>query len=152
MPVVSKEVLKGYFEDGKEPDESKHIDLIDTMVENNPWIDYSDDSTVIGWSSTTIKDIRYKKIGNFYFVQFVIEGTSGGSGTVASFTVPETKDTDESCVNIIRVKNNSGSWVAGLQVLGNASTQVNLYSDPNGTAWTASGTKGVQGQFWYEAT
>lgn len=32
MPIVSKTVLKSYFEDGKEPDENKYIDLIDTMV------------------------------------------------------------------------------------------------------------------------
>jgi hypothetical protein len=31
MAVVSKTVLKSYFEDGKEPDENKYIDLIDTM-------------------------------------------------------------------------------------------------------------------------
>lgn len=32
MPVVTKTVLKSYFEDGKEPDENKYIDLIDTMA------------------------------------------------------------------------------------------------------------------------
>lgn len=31
MAVVSKTTLKSYFEDGKEPDENKYIDLIDTM-------------------------------------------------------------------------------------------------------------------------
>lgn len=31
MAIVSKTVLKSYFEDGKEPDENKYIDLIDTM-------------------------------------------------------------------------------------------------------------------------
>jgi len=32
MPEVSKATLKTYFEDGKEPDENKFIDLIDTMA------------------------------------------------------------------------------------------------------------------------
>lgn len=32
MPVVTKTVLKSYFEDGKEPNENKYIDLIDTMA------------------------------------------------------------------------------------------------------------------------
>jgi hypothetical protein len=32
MAVVTKTVLKTYFEDGKEPDENKFIDLIDTMA------------------------------------------------------------------------------------------------------------------------
>lgn len=31
MAVVTKPTLKSYFEDGKEPDENKYIDLIDTM-------------------------------------------------------------------------------------------------------------------------
>lgn len=31
MPVVSKATLKTYFEDGKEPNEDKYIDFIDTM-------------------------------------------------------------------------------------------------------------------------
>ncbi len=170
MPVVSKAVLKSYFEDGKEPDENKFIDLIDTMAEIDgvagdfdiggelnvvgdiftyPWTDYSGDSTVTGWSSTTIKDIHYKKIGNMVFVLFVIEGTS--DQTYARFTVPYAKATDESCVNIIRAKDDGGAWVAGLQVLGNGAIIVNLYKDPNGGAFQSSNAKGVQGQFWYEA-
>jgi hypothetical protein len=32
MAVVSKATLKTYFQDGKEPDENKYIDLIDTML------------------------------------------------------------------------------------------------------------------------
>ena len=32
MPVVTLPTLKTYFEDGKEPDESKYIDLIDTLA------------------------------------------------------------------------------------------------------------------------
>lgn len=32
MAVVTKTVLKSYFEDGKEPDENKYIDLIDSLV------------------------------------------------------------------------------------------------------------------------
>jgi hypothetical protein len=32
MAVVTKAVLKTYFEDGKEPDENKYIDLIDSMA------------------------------------------------------------------------------------------------------------------------
>lgn len=32
MAIVSRTVLKSYFEDGKEPDEAKYIDLIDTMA------------------------------------------------------------------------------------------------------------------------
>lgn len=32
MAAVSKTVLKSYFEDGKEPDENKFIDLIDTLM------------------------------------------------------------------------------------------------------------------------
>lgn len=43
MAVVSKTVLKSYFEDGKEPDENKYIDLVDSVV----LID-GDDDVLIG--------------------------------------------------------------------------------------------------------
>ncbi len=36
MAVVTKVVLKTYFQDGKEPDENKYVDLIDTMAIGNP--------------------------------------------------------------------------------------------------------------------
>ena len=127
--------------------------LEDVYVEDDiyttPWTDYSSTSSVTGWSSTTIKEIHYKKIGNIVFVLFVIEGTS--DQTYARFTVPYTKATDDSCVNIIRAKDDGGAWTAGLQVLGNGTTTVNLYKDPNGGAFQSSNAKGVQGQFWYEA-
>jgi hypothetical protein len=113
------------------------------------WTNYSTSSSITGWTSFTIKSIYYKRIGNVVFCQYVIEGSA--TGTSASFTLPSTlaKASDESCVNIMRAYN-SGSWAAGLQVLGNGSYTVNLYSDPGGGGWASSGTKRVQGQFWYE--
>lgn len=124
--------------------------ISDGDIATIPLTPYHDDSTIVGWSSTTIEDIRYKKIGDLMFVQYVIEGIS--NATNAHFTLPYAKAIDESASRLIRAKNNSGAWVAGLSVLGNGSKQVNLYSSPNGGGWTASGTKGVQGGFFYWAT
>jgi hypothetical protein len=47
MPVVSKETLKGYFEDGKVPNEDDYIDLIDSMADmSKADYDSNDDGTV----------------------------------------------------------------------------------------------------------
>ncbi len=39
-------------------------------VINTPWIDFSEQSTIVGWGSFTTKNIRYKIVGKIVFVMF----------------------------------------------------------------------------------
>jgi hypothetical protein len=50
------------------------------------WVDYSGTSTIVGWSSFTVLNIRYSVSGNRVTVNYYISGTS--DSTTTSFTVP----------------------------------------------------------------
>ena len=111
------------------------------------WANYGSSSTILGFSGGISADILYMKLGRLVFVSFSIYGTSNASNF--SFTVPyvnndiQTRQATGSCYD-------SGAYVAaGFLSLDNGGTQVNLYRSAAGV-WTGSGTKGVQGQFFYK--
>ena len=117
---------------------------------NTPWIDFSEQSTIVGWGSYTAKQIRYKQIGSIVFVQYRIEGTSNSTAT--SFTLPIiskipvnvflTYGADNGVVQIA-LGANSGSI--------NSITFQRYTSISTATVtWTASGNKQIVGQFFYE--
>jgi hypothetical protein len=118
----------------------KSLDMVTAVA----WTDYSSTSTVTGWSSFTVKQIFYKKIGKLVFVQFRLDGTS--NATSANFTLPYTV-TDTVYVPIA-TRDNSGTRTIG--ITNPTSTTAYLYKDPTLASWTASGTKEARGQFWYE--
>ena len=53
---------------------------------NTPWIDFSEQSTIVGWSSYTRKIIKYKVVGNIVYVYMNISGTS--NSTSLNFSLP----------------------------------------------------------------
>lgn len=114
------------------------------------WTDYSGTSTIVGWSSFTVQDISYKKIGKTVFVRFRLEGTS--NATTASFTVPVNPvagNNYRGCA--YTVDNGTPTSTGGVFVLLESVTRVDIYKDMASTAWTNSGDKTAEGQFWYEA-
>jgi hypothetical protein len=40
---------------------------------NTPWIDFSEQSTIVGWSAYTTKRIRYKVVGNIVYVNLTLQ-------------------------------------------------------------------------------
>lgn len=113
------------------------------------FVDYGATSTIVGWSSYTVRSIRYHVLGDIVFVSFFINGASN-AGT-ASFTLPFTAVNNN--VNFMfptyNLDNNVNPGVPGLgSLFANANT-VNLYTNYGGSGWTASGTKRVQGEFFY---
>lgn len=115
---------------------------------NTPWIDFSEQSTIVGWSSYTTKIIRYKQVGNTIFVHFVIQGTSNSTST--TFTLPYSPKSGISVVtNISGAVNNTANNIAWI-TLTSGSNVVTFLLGTGATAWTNTGTKGIQGQFFYE--
>ena len=57
-----------------------------TVLDMAPWIDYSTASTVVGWSSLSIKIIRYRIEGKTLFWNVVLFGVANVAAT--SFTLP----------------------------------------------------------------
>lgn len=109
------------------------------LLDPTDWVDYSATSTIVGWSSFTVKQIRYRVIGKQLFYQVRLSGTSNNLNT--TFTLPN------SCVNIIpsspiRITNN-GTNAVGLFEISIGSSTVICYTNVAGASWTASGTKSV---------
>lgn len=120
------------------------------LLDPTDWIDYSATSTVVGWSSFTVKIIRYRIIGKQIFVQYQLQGTSISSTT--TFTLPNTSINIEVNQNNLTVDNSVVS-LGLLQITSNSNivsfakwTAINS----NTSTFTASGTKMVKGQFFYE--
>jgi hypothetical protein len=118
---------------------------------NTPWIDFSEQSTIVGWSSYTAKQIRYKVVGKMIFVNYYISGTSNSTNT--TFTVPYIMSNGMSFTQTTSSGINSGTTVA-TKVLVTSNSNIIQFANGLGGAfgsgWTASGTKEIVGQFFYE--
>ena len=116
------------------------------LLDPTDWVDYSATSTIVGWSSFTNKQIRYRIIGKQLIVQVFLQGTSNSTAT--TFTVPN------NCVNILSIISNYGinNGASQNQSYFQSAVNSNVISClQSGTAtWTASGTKAVIGQFFIE--
>lgn len=118
---------------------------------NTPWIDFSEQSTIVGWSSFTTKQIRYKVVGNIVYVYFNIQGTSNSTST--TFTLPIQPKLYVSTFGGFGADNGASQ----VSVFGQASIPSNTITafrytsfTVSTTTWTASGTKNIIGQFFYE--
>lgn len=114
------------------------------------WTNYGASSTVVGWSSFVSKNIYVKKIGTTVFVQYYIEGTS--NSTSITFTLPYTQ---QSIVDLPLTApcsaTNSGTLAAypGHIILPTGSSTVTAYLGYDLGTWTNSGTKIINGEFFY---
>lgn len=115
------------------------------------FVDYSASSTIVGWTSFTIKVIKYFRLGKLVWVLFDLAGTS--NSTSVSFTLPQSQQgTPASVEAALGLASDNGSAVATTGRLSLSSNVVQVFAGNPGTGWTASGTKEVRGQFFFEAT
>ncbi len=118
------------------------------------WTDYGGISTIVGFSSVTIKAIWYKKVGKLVFVNYKIIGTS--NATNFTFTLPFASKNSAQFVarTAAKVTDNGVSLAnSGQAKLTQFSNIVTVYPDwTENLLWTATGTKHAEGQFWYETT
>ena len=120
---------------------------------NTPWIDFSEQSTIVGWSSYTTKRYRYKVVGNIVYVNIAIDGTSNSTST--NFTLPILPKVNISAIISLTIDNGIGTLTGRFTILSNTlsvdcqrpTSSSNLSAT---STWTASGTKQINGQFFYE--
>jgi hypothetical protein len=117
------------------------------LLDPTDWIDYSATSTIVGWSSTTTKIIRYRIIGKQIFVSYFIIGTSNSTST--TFTIPNNCNIISTAFTTYATNNgvNQGITYATASA---ASNVITFYSSLIGAAWTASGSKAIRGNFFIE--
>lgn len=112
------------------------------------WTDYSATSTVVGWSAFVDKKIFYKITDEIVHVVFYIDGTSNSINT--SFTLPESVITDITWGGVIvRCRDNS-AYIATPGLVLIDTNIATCYLDGALTVWTNSGTKTIQGQFFFK--
>jgi hypothetical protein len=114
---------------------------------NTPWIDFSEQSSIIGWTTFTVKSIFYRVIGKFVIVNFNISGTSNSTST--SFTLPFVSGSPTTVLNTCIGVDTGTSNICDASIATQASTLVfNRWSaaTTRTATWTASGTKTITGQ------
>lgn len=122
-------------------------------VINTPWIDFSEQSTIVGWSSYTVKRYRYKVVGNIVYVNIGIDGTSNSTST--NFTLPIVPKANTSAPITVTVDNGNPTLSGRFSLLSNT-LSVDCQRPSSSSilipisTWTASGQKQINGQFFYE--
>ena len=118
-------------------------------IYTDDYTDYSSTSTVVGWSSFSLKKIFYKKIGKLVWVWFTLQGTS--NSTSVTFTLPYTSANTVETHTFGYNSDNGGASTTGLIYLNKNSATVNVYANASAGAWTNSGTKQANGILFYQA-
>lgn len=109
------------------------------------WVDYSATSTIVGWSSFTIKKIYYIIVGKQLFVRWYLGGTSNSTST--TFTLPNNNINMEQVMAAYCV--NNGATISGNSyIIENSNICTGLIG--GSTAWTASGTKSFSGNVFIQ--
>ena len=95
--------------------------------------------------------VYYKKIGKLVVVAFYFSGES--SATSFQFTLPfKTAPAMPAVVTPIKYTDSAGAGTeSGTLVINSDTTQADMFINWDNGAWTASGLKRAQGQFFYEA-
>jgi hypothetical protein len=122
-------------------------------VYTNACADYSASSTIVGFSSISVKQIYVCKLGKHVTVYYGIVGTSNANKL--SFTLQYNTNT------FIGIEKTSGYSMDNSTPITNSLTQVemsansnvvNFYKASTGSNWTTSGTKAVYGDFDFQST
>jgi len=122
---------------------------VSTLLNTTAWTDYSATSTIVGWSSFTIKNIYYKKIGTLVFCSFALQGVS--NSTTTTFTLPDVVNAAAFNMTVpLYAGDNSVQVSTAIAFLTAGSATIACYPTGAGGGWTASNTKSVRGQFFYE--
>jgi len=126
--------------------------------EQGAFIEYAATSTVVGWSSFTAgrKWIRYLLAGRRVYVYYHLEGPS--NATTVSLTLPFTSFAGAGGYPAVyghvgfSYDNTAYRTNPGVSVMSPNGATLTVQPEVNPTtAWTASGTKIVAGEAWYES-
>jgi hypothetical protein len=121
----------------------EHLETLETPLVV-PITSYAAISTIVGWSSFSSKVIDYTRNGKIVYVLFYIDGVSDSVNTTVTLPYVQAGNWIQ---GTIRAQNN-GTFSIGIFQTAGTST-VTFSRDASGSNWTASGTKGIYGEFFY---
>lgn len=146
--VVSGNTNIGYFDTVMAVEGKSYPVHTPKFVEDSTgWNNFSNISTIVGFSEYTTKKIFYKVLGNLVFIHFDLEGTS--NSTSITFTLPFNESSTILWCGLTSIAKDNGTYLTTPGRINIASTTT-IYKDLDAGAWTNSGIKRVMGQFWYE--
>ena len=120
----------------------------DTKVTQNTWVDYSATSTIVGWSSFTVKNIRYYVVGKIVTVFYQLNGTS--NSTTTTFTLPFANANNNVFYPNAYTNNGVSGVATGRTRILSGDSFATMAIDWSNTAFSASGTKTAAGTIIYE--
>ena len=123
------------------------IDALRTIEVGGVWTEWT--PTIVGWSATTTFICQYSKIGKFVAVMYQIIGTS--DTTTMYLDLPFTADTSPAIGVFAYGVDNGTAMSNAAFVVTDTADRVRVYKNPDGTGWTASGSKRIITQFFYKA-
>jgi len=117
---------------------------------NTPWIDFSQQSTIVGWSSTTTRRVFYKVFGKTVTVFFNITGTSNSATTTIQLPI-RASSILVTYLNSCYVTFNSTTGENGLSFINTSSdaTILSIFRNYTGAALSNTGNKEVSGSVTY---
>ena len=124
--------------------------VTDLKVDKTEWIDYSAISTVVGWSSFTVKDIEYMISGNICNVRGLIAGTS--NSTTTSFTLPlnYTGTNSYGVVSVSYANSGTNSTIPGIIRIISNTSEILFFRDGTLLNFSATGTKQINFNFSFK--
>jgi uncharacterized Zn-binding protein involved in type VI secretion len=115
------------------------------------WTDYSAISTVTGWATfSSDKKIFYKRIGKLIYVSFNIVGESNNTATKFTLPYAAASGGPNFFFPIYAINNGVINTSPGMGYVAANQAVANLFTSWSSGAWANSGTKHVQGEFWYQ--
>jgi hypothetical protein len=118
-------------------------------IYSSDWTDWSSSFTVGGFSSTTSKQLYYKKIGKLIFINFYVSGTSNSSSGANNYIMLPAVAKGNTYEPIKVMDNGSYLTTPGLISISGSTQQGYITKDYASGTFTASGTKTWFGNFSY---
>jgi hypothetical protein len=132
------------------PSQNAVFDALALKQTQNNWVDYSSVVTLVGWSSTSVKFIKYLVQGKKVTIIFSFTGTSNANNITFSLPINAASSIPTTCGYAYGQNNSSGLVNPSVPYVLSNSTVCTVLRDNGGTAWTASGIKKTEGTIIYE--
>jgi hypothetical protein len=146
--IIEDSITNGVTD--KAPSQNAVFDALALKQTQNNWVDYSSVVTLVGWSSTSVKFIKYLVQGKKVTIIFSFTGTSNANNITFSLPINAASSIPNTYGLAYGQNNGVGLNIPSVPFVLSNSTVCTVLRDNTGTAWTNSGTKKTEGTIIYE--
>lgn len=146
--IIEDSIVNGVTD--KAPSQNAVFDALALKTTQNAWIDYSSSVILVGWSSTSVKFIKYLVEGKKVTIIFSFTGISNTNNITFSLPINAASSIPNTYGYAYGQNLGIGLTNPSVPFVLSNSTVCTVLRDQNGTAWTNSGTKKTEGTIIYE--